>query len=116
MDGGMLAMDTKQNLSTVWRRDRNILSMSNNATPETLLGVGDQPWITSGEDGFYCVWTSKRDGDLLLAKPGSTNIERIAGNASYPVTVSTSQPALVVYVFWENRLNQSFSIMGQRIK
>ncbi len=116
MDGGMLAIDKNQQLSTVWRRDRSILSIGAEANSETFLGVGDQPWIANSDDGFYSVWTSKRDGELLLMKPGSTDSDRLSNHASFPIIVSTSQPDSMVYVFWEKRSDQVFSIIGERIR
>jgi hypothetical protein len=116
MDGGMLAIDKNQQLSTVWRRDRSIFITAAKADSETVLGGGDQPWIANSEDGFYAVWTSKRVGELLLMKPGRSNSHRISDNASFPIIVSTSQPAPMVYVFWEKHSQQAISIMGQRLK
>lgn len=116
MDGGMLAIDKDQLLSTVWRRDQSILRAAAKANSETFLGVGEQPWIANCVDGFYSVWTSKRDGDLLLMKPGRSESDRISNNASFPIVVSASQPAPMVYVFWEKQSDQAVSIMGQRIR
>ena len=116
MDGGMVAMDKNQQLCTVWRRDRSILSSAAEVGSETFLGVGDQPWIANSDDGYYSAWTSKRDGKLLLIKPGSSAADRISDNASFPIVVSASQTAPTVYIFWEKRSDESLSIMGQRIR
>lgn len=116
MDGGMLAIDKNQNLSTVWRRDRSVFSSEAKPKSEMLLGPGEQAWIAAGDDGFYSVWTSKREGDLFLMKPESTEAERMSDNASFPVVVGTSQPNQKVYVFWEKRSDQGIAIIGQRIK
>ena len=116
MDGGMLAVDGNQKLVTVWRRDQTVFSAEPNSIVETFVGVGEQPWVASNNDGFYTAWTGKRDGELLLLKPGSTDGERLDNGASFPVVVSSSQPESKVYVFWEKRSGQAFSIMGQRIR
>ncbi len=116
MDGGMLAVDKSQKLFTVWRRDRSVFSAEPMRISETLLGVGEQPWVASNDDGFYITWTSKRDGELFLLKPGNTDGEILSSRASFPVIVSTSQPEAMVYIFWEKRSEQVFSIMGQRIR
>lgn len=115
MDGGMLAMDKNGNLSTIWRRDRSILTSTANSNAENALGFGEQPWVASGDNGFYFAWTSKRDGDLCLRKPGNTATERISPNASFPIIVAGSQGAPLVYVFWEKRTDQTLSIIGQKI-
>ena len=116
MDGGMLAIDKDQKLSTVWRRNRSILTTAARPDSEAMLGVGDQPWVANSDDGFFFVWTTKRDGDLLLVKPGSADSDRIAGSASFPIVVSASQGAPSAYVFWESRSDKSISITGQKIK
>ncbi|XZE44294.1 sialidase family protein [Pirellulaceae bacterium SH467] len=116
MDGGMLAFDKNRQLATVWRRDRSVFFAPAKPNSEALLGMGEQPWIASGDDGFYSVWTSKREGDLYLMKPGSTEGERISENASSPVVVGNSQSNPKVYVFWEKRSDQGISIVGQRVR
>ncbi|MCU0717700.1 MAG: glycoside hydrolase [Pirellula sp.] len=116
MDGGMLAMDQNQLLSTVWRRDRNVIGSTAKPNLEVLLGPGEQPWITSSDDGFYSVWTSKREGDLFLLKPASQDPDRISGSASFAVVVGASSPIPKVYAFWEKRSDQGIAIVGQRIK
>lgn len=116
MDGGMLAMNKHQRLSTVWRRDRSVFSSEAKPKSEAILGLGEQPWIANGDDGFYSVWTSKREGELFLMKPESAEAERISDNSSFPVVVGTSQPKPKVYVFWEKRADQGGAIVGQRIK
>lgn len=116
MDGGMLAIDANQKLVAVWRRDRNVFSAKPESLSETLVGVGEQPWVASHNDGFYTTWTSARDGELLLLTPDSTDSKRLGGGASFPVIVSASLPDPMVYVFWEKRSGQSSSILGQRIR
>ncbi len=113
---GMLAMDQNQLLSTVWRRDRNVIGSTAKPNLEVLLGPGEQPWITSSDDGFYSVWTSKREGDLFLLKPASQDPDRISGSASFAVVVGASSPIPKVYAFWEKRSDQGIAIVGQRIK
>ncbi|AMV35563.1 hypothetical protein VN12_25955 [Pirellula sp. SH-Sr6A] len=116
MDGGMLALDKDRNLATVWRRDRSVLFAPAKPNTESLLGQGEQPWIASSDDGFYSVWTSKREGDLVLMKPGSTEEERVSENASYPVVIGATGTSPKVYLFWETRSDQGIAIVGQRIK
>ena len=55
---------------------------------ETPLGLGEQPWIASAADGFYTVWTRKRDGEMFLMKPNSTEPDRLGNKASFPIIVS----------------------------
>lgn len=116
MDGGMLTMDKDRKLSTVWRRDRSVFIAGTPTGSETVLGDGEQPWIASNNDGAYIVWTSKRDGELLLRNPVNDSIESIHGHARFPVVVCDSQPNSTAYLFWETRTERSFSIMGMRIR
>jgi hypothetical protein len=101
MDGGMLAVNGRGEFNTVWRRDRTILSSGTKPAAETLLGTGEQPWTSASADGFFTVWTTKRDGDLQMLKPGSTQIETLSENSSYPVVVSSSDANSSAYVLWE---------------
>gem|GEM_PF-6256697 len=55
---------------TVWRRDGNIY-MTAKSLPEDLLGRGQQPWIAATANGTCIVWTSEREGDLMLPAPSS---------------------------------------------
>lgn len=80
MDGGMLAIDKDQQIATTWRRDRSINQAMALPGTEIPIGIGEQPWIASGTDGFYTVWTSKRDGEMLLMKPKSTEPKRLDEN------------------------------------
>lgn len=116
MDGGMLAINQGNQLATVWRRDRNVFHSERANNAETFLGTGEQPWIASNDDGLFTVWTSKRDGDLLLKQPRSTTSEKLSGAASFPVVVATSAPNPSAYVFWEQRVEQASRVMGQRVR
>lgn len=116
MDGGMLAVIGRGEFNTVWRRDRTILSSGTKPGAETLLGTGEQPWTSASADGFFTVWTTKRDGDLQMLKPGSTQIETLSENSSYPVVVSSSDANSSAYVLWEKRGPEGYSIVGQLIQ
>ncbi|MFM2216828.1 MAG: hypothetical protein RL240_1146 [Planctomycetota bacterium] len=122
MDGGMLAIDKDQQIATTWRRDRSINQAMALPGTEIPIGIGEQPWIASGTDGFYTVWTSKRDGEMLLMKPKSTEPTRLDDRASFPVIVSiggkssaTTPPKSTIYAFWEQRSDQGVTLVGQRI-
>jgi hypothetical protein len=116
MDGGMLTIDKEQKLSTVWRRDRSICSAGTDPGSESYLGGGEQPWIANNDDGVYIVWTSKRDGELILRNPIGGSTETINRHASFPVVVCGSQPISTAYLFWETRADRTISIMGQQIR
>lgn len=115
MDGGMLAVDGAGRLSSVWRRGHTLLTAGTQAGSETLFGNGEQPWVTGASDGFYTVWTSKREGDLMLLRPGKSQSETLSARSSFPIVVSGASPTRGAYVFWEKRSDQGFSILGQRL-
>ena len=115
MDGGMLAMDKDYQISTVWRRDRTLLLASPRSGFESRLGTGEQPWIASDGDRFYEVWTSKRDGDLLMMSSDSTGSERLGTNASFPVIVA-NYLSKSVYILWEQRTGDTTSLLGRKVQ
>ena len=124
MDGGMLAIGKNQHIATTWRRDRTLLqAMASSPNTETPLGIGEQPWIASAANGFYTVWTSKRDGEMFLMKPNSTEPDRLGTKANFPIIVSipsasnaTAKSCSKVYAFWEQRSDQGITLLGQRIE
>ncbi len=111
----MLAINSSGEVVTAWRRDRSIVTATPKAGTETLLGVGEQPWVVSCEAGVITVWTSKRDGELMLMLPGSTPV-KLSDGASFPVVVSTSGSNSKTYVLWDKRSGNASSIEGQRIQ
>lgn len=116
MDGGMLAANERGELVTLWRRDKSILSAGAKPGSETLLGTGEQPWVAGSRDGFFSVWTSKRTGDLLLLKPGSSETLKLSSNSSFPVVVASSQGGPSAYAFWESQSGGAVSVVGQRVQ
>jgi hypothetical protein len=114
MDGGMLSMDNNK-IATVWRRDRTLFLASVDSSAETMLGTGEQPWIASDGDRFLEVWTSKREGDLMLKRSDSTRSERIGTNASFPV-IAASHASKTAYVLWEYRRGDNLSLLGLKIQ
>ncbi len=60
MDGGMLAVNNRGEINTVWRRDKSVISAGTSFGAEMNLGVGEQPWTAGCGEGFFTVWTSRR--------------------------------------------------------
>lgn len=116
MDGGMLAMNKSGEVVTAWRRDRTIFTATPKAGSETVVGVGEQPWITNCDAGFMTVWTTKRDGELMLMQPGSSTPVKLSDGASFPVVVSTSGLKPTAYALWDKRSGNAFSIEGKKIQ
>jgi hypothetical protein len=123
MDGGMLAIDKDQHIATTWHRDRSIHQAMTSPGTDIPVDVGEQPWIASGADGFYTVWTSKRDGEMLLMKLETTEPKRLAVIASFPVIFSNNGKSSAatplsstVNAFWKQRSNQRITPVGQRLE
>lgn len=116
MDGGMLAVDNQGRLSTVWRRSQSVLATDSNDAVETILGTGEQPWTAGFQSGFLTVWTSKRDGDLMLLRPGASSSEKLDSNCSFPIVVSDVDSSSDAFAFWEKRVSNSFMILGKRVR
>lgn len=115
MDGGMLAMSERGELMTIWRRDKSVLSAGAKPGSETFVGTGEQPWVAGSTEGFFAIWTNKREGDLLLLRPGSSQTEKLSGGSSFPVVVSSSLPTPSAYALWEQREPGRSSILCQKI-
>jgi hypothetical protein len=115
MDGGMLAVDTRGQLLTTYRRSQNLFIAGTSTQTESIIGTGEQPWIAGADDGFFTVWTSKRDGDLMLLRPKTTEPEKLSNSSSFPIVISGTQPKPLAYVLWEKRDGNRITILGQRI-
>ena len=116
MDGGMLAVDTKGVVSTVWRRGREIFTATNDGADEQLIGIGEQPWIASTTDGPMAVWTSRRDGELMLKNVSKENVLTITSIARDPVVVADPVHGKSVFVFWEENDSGRTSIFVKAIE
>lgn len=101
MDGGMLAVDGKERLYTVWRRDK-ALFLTSGGPKETPLGLGEQPWLAATAKGPIAVWINRREGDLWLLRPKAKEPTRLASDARDPVVVALPGKDRAV-VGWEGR-------------
>lgn len=114
MDGGMLAAQGAERVVTVWRRDNQIYLTSRTDEKETLLGPGQQPWITANKNGTFIVWTSGREGDLMLLSPSSRTPQTLARNSRDPVVV-TSTDSGATFCCWESKQSGTTSVCVQRL-
>lgn len=112
----MLTTNPLGQVSTVWRRGGTIYSTDQRRDTESVLGNGEQPWIASNSQGTTIVWTTARQGDLLLARLDSREPEMIAVDARDPVLVAGESSNPVQYVFWEQFHNNQAAIMGLSIR
>jgi hypothetical protein len=115
MDGGMLAAGPKGSLITVWRRNGEIYSAASTGGREQLLGRGEQPWIASSSNGPVIVWTTGREGDLLVQSPASKQPQKLAGAARDPMVSSATNGEGPVIACWESKLNGQPVVLATRI-
>lgn len=101
MDGGMLAVDGKGRIDTIWRRDKSLF-LATVGTTETPLGPGEQPWIAATHAGPVAVWTDHREGDLWMLRPHDKRPTKLATQARDPVVAAVRGRDQVV-VCWEGR-------------
>jgi hypothetical protein len=101
MDGGCIAATGPDEITTAWRRDKQIFRTTPEETREQLLGHGEQPWAAGTRDGAYIVWISKRGGDLWLLHPGEARPRKLAPNAVDPVIATPASGTGPVVVVWQ---------------
>ena len=114
MDGGMLTAGSKDSLVTVWRRDGEIFTASTGGR-EQLLGRGEQPWITYSASGPVIVWTTGREGDLLVQSPAFKQPKKLAGAARDPMVSSAANGEGPVIVCWESKLNGQSVVLAASV-
>lgn len=115
MDGGMLAISPMGSLETVWRRDGNVYTATDDGSPEVLVGKGQQPWIAATSKGSVIVWTSGREGDLLMLGSVSGQLQKLAGAARDPMISTATNGEGPVIACWESKLNGEPVVMATRI-
>jgi hypothetical protein len=115
MDGGMLAVNGTGVIETVWRRDGNIYTAPGTGESEVLLGRGQQPWIATATKGSFIVWTSGREGDLMLRASGSKSAYVLAQNARDPIVVAAPGETGEVYCGWEAKSGDNLELFVQRV-
>ena len=112
MDGGYLAATKPGQVTTVWRRDTQILRSESPRGDEQLLGTGQQPWVSGTPEGAWVVWLSQRPGDLWLAAPNTRQPVKLAGNASDPVIASSPGGKGPIVTVWEAGRGREARIMA----
>ena len=115
MDGGMFVADQKGALTTVWRRDGEIFTVKNGGGKEQSLGRGEQPWLANSKNGAVIVWTTGREGDLLMQTSGTTEPKKIAGAARDPMVASSINGDGPVIACWESKSDGQPVVLVTRI-
>jgi hypothetical protein len=110
MDGGALAVSADGKLSAVWRRERSVFSASD-ASSETLIGTGEQPWIAGGA----LAWLEKRGSKLLVLLPGAQEPQTLDSSANDPVLAARPDGKGALYAAWETGEGDATQIRLERL-
>ncbi len=113
MDGGMLTQ-TPKGIQAVFRRAGKVYRADAEMGTERFLGVGEQPWICSIPQGTAIVWTTARQGDLMLVL-GDSAPSLAANNARDPVIVWNEHDRNWGVLLWEDHSPQRTQILAKRI-
>ncbi len=110
MDGGMLSVDGKERLYTVWRRDKSLF-LTSGGPKEISLGFGEQPWLAATAAGPIAVWVNRREGDLWMLRPKAKEPTKIASDARDPVVVAVPGKDQAV-MCWEGRTGSQRALLA----
>ncbi len=112
MDGGMLAIAPTGRVTTVWRRAGELF-FTTDGGQETLLGRGEQAWVTATAKKSIAVWTEGRVGKLNLRSLDGAFSKVLDDQARDPMIVSNGAISLVC---WESIGDSNTSILALRIE
>ncbi len=98
MDGGNFVLDGLGQVKAFWRRENNVF-LSKASGSETLLSQGRQPWMATGSEGDYLVWS---DGSTLLAHTPTEQKSKLSENANDGVVSASLDGKLVISAWTEN--------------
>ncbi len=115
MDGGMLAVDDRQHVTTVWRRGGTIYATIDRPNAETVVGKGEQAWVVAKGNQSFAVWTTGREGDLIFSRLRSSDSTKLGASSRDPVIITGASAESPLLVFWEHRLGSKTEIMCARI-
>lgn len=81
MDGGGVSVAGKGQLVSVWRREKDIFTASENG-PEKKIGTGKDPSVAVGKAGVYVAWTFASAVHALI--PGRMEPVIVSSDGGYP--------------------------------
>lgn len=100
MDGGGLACDANGQVTTVWRREKEVFCCIP-GQHEISLGEGSQPWAASGPGGVFLVWSERQTGSVMSSTPKSDKLFVVAEKGFDPVIAAPSNGEGPVIAAWE---------------
>lgn len=112
MDGGYLAAGVRGQVTTVWRRERQVIA-ADASGEERPLAIGEQPWAAATADGVWIVWLSRRGGDLWLASPSADDPILLSSDATDPVVSASADGNGPTIAVWETGAGREGRLMAQ---
>ena len=116
MDGGMVALTSKGDGWTIYRRDKQVFltpladaGSRRQDAGENLLGAGDQPTVAALATGPLSVWTNS--DDLMMKGPGDESPRRVATGARFASVASDPAGELAAIVWEEKTRDQPGTII-----
>ncbi|MDZ4779994.1 MAG: sialidase family protein [Planctomycetia bacterium] len=103
MDGGAITCTAAYGVSAVWRREGKVYLLTQNDSPERLLGDGEQPWIAASPKGVYVVWLKNRAEEAFILRPGELVPTQLTSQAYDPVVAASPTLTGPVVAAWEGR-------------
>lgn len=116
MDGGAIAVFSPGQVTTVWRRRKQVFRTGPETGRERLLGTGEQPWAAATPQGAWLVWLSRRQAGLWLQSPTSRRPAKIAGGAIDPVIAAPRRGKGPVVVVWESGTGRGSAILASVVR
>ncbi|MFO0915888.1 MAG: sialidase family protein [Pirellulales bacterium] len=115
MDGGALAVSSRGQLASVWRRDHEVFVWREGQAEERLVGPGEQPWIVATDAGEYIIWLERRGEAAYLLAPGDRLPIKLADHAADPVIAVGPNGRGPVVAVWEEADGKHFVVRCQAI-
>lgn len=98
MDGGALTVNAKGQLTSIWRREKQIYLSAENSR-ETLLGDGKDPQLAATARGAYAAWT--RGTQVVAQGPGQAQPSVVDTEGAYIQLLPL--PGGEVLAAWESK-------------
>lgn len=97
MDGGGIAISSKGEVVTVWRRQDTVY-LDRAGQPERMIAKGKNPAVTAGKGGIYTAWMAA--SGLMVTLPGTQQSVQLAEDGAYPSLVPVGSSVLAA---WESK-------------
>lgn len=115
MDGGFLAADGRGQLTSIWRREKQVYRCKPGEAEE-LLGSGEQGWAAANTSGVHLIWLQGRPGALQYLSPGAIAPVRLADAATDPVIAGSVTGSGPLVVAWEEGTGHQAKIRAIRVQ